>query len=420
MKKSLFKRLRGILLVSFLILTIITLDCIRRDVFTRQEDRIDLHILYTSEKRGWINSIANDFSPWFQSRNPGLDVRLRFEVTGTRTSMISILSGESKPVIWSPASSVWLPLFDYAWKQKFDTTIIDINASSTLVSSPIVIGTWESYIQDHNLSSWQDLYELSKTDLRLAHTSAQESNSGYMAVLLKIAAAANKKPQDIIMDDLENQTVQEWVRQVESAAVLYGSSTGFLAKQAANLGPSGLNVIIVYESLIMETAKDGEAEAKWGEKIVAVYPDEGTLWSDHPLVIFDATWVSEKQLLAAREFKEFLLSKERQLQAMDYGFRPGNETLLNDHDIQLKMNEVFDSDLGVSINITVPRFGVPSSGEVLDRIPDVWVKTRAETLDSQKDSDYFQVNYNYSPLLVISSLIILTSVYKKRRDKHDY
>jgi hypothetical protein len=224
-------KLPTIITVVLLISSLIALDVIRQAQFRGDKDEIVLKVLYTSEKKGWINSIAPDFPEWFAERNPGKTVRLQFEVQGTRTSMLSILSGESKPTIWSPAAAVWIPLFDWAWEKKFGGSVLDLSQIKSLVASPIVLGTWQSYREENNFTSLTDLYDLAEDNLKLAHTSAQESNSGFMAVLLEITAASGKTPDNIELADLQNTTIQDWLEKVESKAVLYGTSTGFLAKQ---------------------------------------------------------------------------------------------------------------------------------------------------------------------------------------------
>ncbi|MHA2357298.1 MAG: extracellular solute-binding protein [Candidatus Heimdallarchaeaceae archaeon] len=413
------KKIPTIVFIGILILSIIVLDVFRQLQFTGRKDEIVLSVLYTSEKKGWINSIADDFPDWFSERNPGQKVRLQFEVQGTRTSMLSILSGESKPTVWSPAATVWIPLLDWSWRNKFDSIILDFNQVKSLVASPIILGTWQSYQEDNNFTSWADLYDLADTDLKLAHTSAQESNSGYMAVLLEITAASGKTPDQILFSDLQDTTIQSWLEKVESRAVLYGTSTGFLAKQAVQLGPSAINVMIIYENLIIETAKDGEAFAKWGDNLTAVYPEEGTLWSDHPFVILNATWVSPEETYAATEFEKFLLSKEKQLQAIPFGFRPGNESIINDTDIVAEMEEVFNPKNGVKLDLTIPRFDVPTDGEVLDRIPDLWLKTRATTIERDDDSEYWQVGFEpiFMIPLMLGTLVFVAFIVKKRRKR---
>ncbi|MHA1346790.1 MAG: substrate-binding domain-containing protein [Candidatus Heimdallarchaeaceae archaeon] len=412
-------KLPTIITVVLLISSLVTLDIIRQAQFRGDKDEIVLKVLYTSEKKGWINSVAPNFPEWFAERNPGRSVRLQFEVQGTRTSMLSLLSGESKPTIWSPAAAVWIPLFDWAWEKKFGESILDLNQIKSLVASPIVLGTWQSFREENNFTALADLYDLADDNLKLAHTSAQESNSGYMAVLLEITGASGKTPDNIELADLQNTTIQDWLEKVESKAVLYGTSTGFLAKQAVQLGPSAINVIILYENLIIETARDGEAFAKWGDNIVAVYPEEGTLWSDHPLAILNASWITPDETFAASEFETYLLSKEIQKVSIPFGFRPGNETIKDDPDVITEMEKIFKPENGVQLNISIPRFNVPTDGEVLDRIPDLWLKTRATSLETNEDSEYWQAGLE--PILLVpimlTSLVILTAIYKRRRRK---
>ncbi len=412
------RKVPTIVFIIILILSIIALDVVRQVQFGGNKDDIVLSVLYTSEKKGWINSIAPDFPDWFAQRNPGLTVRLQFEVQGTRTSMLSILAGESKPTIWSPAAMIWVPLLDWAWDRKFGTEILDFGQVKSLVASPIIIGTWQSYRDENNFTSWADLYDLADTELKLAHTSAQESNSGYMAVLLEITAASGKQPDEITLEDLQNTTIQAWLEKVESKAVLYGTSTGFLAKQAVQLGPSAINAMILYENLIIETAKDGEAFSKWGDNLVAIYPEEGTLWSDHPMAILNASWVTPEERFAAQEFEAFLLSKENQQKAIPFGFRPGNETLVNDTDVISEMQNVFNPENGVSLNLTIPRFDVPTDGEILDRVPDLWLKTRATTLEQANYSEYWQLGMNPFAYfsLIFGVLVILVVIRKRRRE----
>ena len=81
------------------------------------------------------------------------------------------------------------------------------------------------------------------------------------------------------------------------------------------------------------------------------------------------------------------------------------------------MQQVFKPENGVSLNLTIPRFDVPTDGEVLDRVPDLWLKTRATTLEKDEDSDYWQIGMN--PILYVSlifgTLVVLVVVRKRRR-----
>ena len=58
--------------------------------------------------------------------------------------------------------------------------------------------------------------------------------------------------------------------------------------------------------------------------LVAVYPKEGTLYADNPLIVLDAPWVSADEAAAAKRFVTFATQKANQEQVLRDGFRPGN------------------------------------------------------------------------------------------------
>ncbi len=330
-----------------------------------------LTMAYGSEKRGWIEEVAPLFREWWAVHHPDIGIRLVFTPMGSRESMIQIFTGQMQPVIWSPASSVWIPLLNWLWEKEYGTKIVT-SWNSTVVS-PVVIATWKSYAVQHNITSVADLYRLAAepdSGLKYAHTNPLLSNSGFSAMLMEVAAAAHKPAQNLTLDDLANSTVKDLVATLESKAVYYGKSTGFLSSQMIEEGPEGLTVVFIYENLVIEKNLAGEPQARWNDSLVAIYPKDGVVLSDHPFAILNAPWVSQKEAEAAREFVKFLLSPEAQSLASKHGFRPAIAGITPDPDIFNETNGVkFDPNL----NILIP----PSNGEVLWRLPDVWMATKA-------------------------------------------
>ncbi len=375
------KKKRGHVVVYLLILLmfITFLDIARTSSTVTSGEEVSFYFLYGSEKKGWIEEVTPLFEKEFESRHPDMKIKMIPKAMGSRESMIQILTGKAKPIVWSPAASIWIPLFKYLWSKAYGNNIIyNKDNISALVKSPVILGSWEKYLDSHELKGFQDLYNLAEGDLKFAHTSPQLSNSGFMTMILEVAAAAGKEPKNLTMSDLENKTVQEWIKKIESKSVFYGSSTGFLARMAGEQGPEAVNVIVVYENLIIEENLKG-IEQKWGQKLVAVYPEEGTLMTDHPYVILNGSWISDDQLLIAKEYLKFLLSPEIQQLAIDYGFRPVRTDIFNDPSVIEKFNEVFNPNNGVVANLTIKELEPPEEGQVLERIPDVWVATKAST-----------------------------------------
>ncbi|MCD6263229.1 substrate-binding domain-containing protein [Candidatus Bathyarchaeota archaeon] len=369
-RRKRLRRFRNLALLSLLLILAVLL--ILPSIPTSEGNVIVLTMVYGSEKRGWIEAVTPLFQEWWSEHHPNRTLEIHFIALGSRESMNQIILGEIKPVIWSPASSVWIPLANYMWREEYGSKRVLVESWRPLVASPVVIATWERYAEEHNITGWDSVHRLAispDSDLKFAHTDPQLSNSGFMALLMEVSAAAGCPTQNLTYEDLLREDVRLWLRGIEGRSVMYGESTGFLADQATSSGPSGLNVFIAYENLIIEKNRQGEPMARWGQRLVAVYPEEGILMSDHPFCILNAPWVSEEQREAAEEFYNFLVLPEIQRIAMEHGFRPVNPEVDLDP-------EIFSVENGVSAEIPSPILEAPEDGRVLQSITDLWLISR--------------------------------------------
>ena len=83
------------------------------------------------------------------------------------------------------------------------------------------------------------------------------------------------------------------------------------------------------------------------------------------------------------------------------------------------MEGVFKPENGVQLNLSIPKFDVPTEGEVLDRIPDIWLKTRATTLEREENPEYWQLGFeSWSVFPVMFVVLCITSYIYRRRRKH--
>jgi Ca-activated chloride channel homolog len=58
--------------------------------------------------------------------------------------------------------------------------------------------------------------------------------------------------------------------------------------------------------------------------LVAIYPKEGTLYSDNPFFVLDAPWVTDEQREGAKVFEAFVQEPDNQRRVLEFNFRPGN------------------------------------------------------------------------------------------------
>ena len=328
-------------------------------------ERIDLVFLYTSEKDGWIKSVKPLFEKWFYEKY-GVKVNLVLYVTGSHESVDLILHGSVKPAVWSPASSIWIPFFEKKWRELHGDNIV--SDWYPLVLSPVVLVGWEDTLDEYGVTGFRTLYLLDKkgVDYKYGHPDPMLSNGGVIALLMEFCEALNKTPDQLTPEDLRSPAAINFVKAIERHAVYYGKSTGFFGSWAADNGPDAITFFAVYENVVIENYP--KAKSRWGRGIRAVYPRIGVVYSDHPLVILNASWVGVWERTAALELLNFLLKPEIQEMAVKHGFRPVNPLVSLD-------KEVFGPENGVRYKVPV-RALKPPSGDVLETLFEVWVLVR--------------------------------------------
>jgi Ca-activated chloride channel family protein len=335
-----------------------------------REDAIHISIVYSSEKASWMTIAYSNFINQWEINNPDVKIKIDMHPYGSSDSIISILNGEIFPTIWSPASSIWLPFLNTKWSELTgEASIVDFNETIRIIYSPIVIATWESFNHTYNIKGFSDLHNLNlnpSIDVKMAHTDPRLSNSGFMSVIMAVSAASGTTSENLTMNDLTNTNYQQWLKDFESSAIMYGKSTGFLASYMKTQGPSELNVAFLYENLIRDISSTAE-----GGKIIAIYPEEGTLYSDHPFCILNANWITPDQRMVANAFLDYLNQTSTIESAMEYGFRPIDTSIPLDP-------EVFNyENNGIAFEINVPELNAPKDGTVLLKIPDLWLLCKA-------------------------------------------
>jgi Ca-activated chloride channel family protein len=358
------------ILIGFLVFSVVS-TLYSRVGFRYGEDGVPTEItfdfLYTSEKQKWIEEVTPKFTEWFEARF-GIAVDVRLIVTGTHDSLNRILDGSERPTVWSPASSIWIPYMNTKWRSVTGNDYDIALDWVPLVLSPVVLASWGSISEQYNVSGFMDLYHLINdgVDFRFGHPDPLLSNGGTMTVVLEFAEAASKRPEDLVVEDLTNETVIEIVKTIESKSIYYGKSTGFFGAWAADNGPSAIQFFGIYENVVLDNSY--RALQIWDDPLVALYPERGTLMADHPFVILNGTWVNSWQRFAAGQYQFFLLQLENQELAEEHGFRPAISSVpLNE--------ELFNPLNGVQYEIDVPILK-PLKGEVMEAIFTAWVKVR--------------------------------------------
>lgn len=340
--------------------------------------RVNISMVYGSEKEDWLVPLVDAFNAARYKTESGAIIHVEATPMGSIESAREINNGMLQPTIWSPASSIYLPVANAEWRQNHAEDLFT-GTPKDLVLSPIVIAMWKPMAEalgwpDKELG-WADIGEMSFSEegwaafgypewgnFKFGHTHPEYSNSGICAVIASTYAGADKQ-RDLTLEDLQDEDTINFLASVEKSIIHYGSSTGFFAQRMFERGPSYLSAAVMYENLVVYQENKRLSGESQQLPVVAIYPKEGTFWSNHPYVILDASWVGDEQREAAEIFEDFLLDEPQQLSAIDFGFRPA--------DPAIPLTTPLDENHGVDIRQPQTVLEVPEA-EVIRGIEALW------------------------------------------------
>ncbi len=335
-----------------------------------------LTMVYSSEKKGWIEDLVVPFKQWYYQQT-NRTVSVSFRSMGSREMVTAIQTGEIKPILWSPASSLEVSLCNTE-----NPGIINFSKVYNFIYSPTVIGTWNE-TPYASINGFADLrtFAMAPGDLRFAHTDPRLSNSGYTSMIMQIAAyfnfstgafynASRITVANITGPESINEAMANWLRGIEQEADYYGKSTGYLAEKAK----TDYDVFYVYESNIVDLNRDPTLT----KKAIAIYPTEGFYLNDHPFCVLDGDWVSPHDKTVASYYIQFLGLNSSISRAFSRGFRPTNPDILGNATYNQEFLNYFNEDYGVAYDLPKVFHGVPQESLVLQYVPDVWLVVRAD------------------------------------------
>jgi Ca-activated chloride channel family protein len=293
-----------------------------------------LEVLFSSSdgKKGWVDGVVKEFNAKNVEVN-GQTVVVKAKHMRSGESRQAVLAGKEKPTLWSPAGRSWIELMNKDWQIREKKPFVE-NVHDTVVTA-LIIATWEPMARalgwPEKPIGWADLQKVATDpkgwaafghpewgEFRFGHSHPDYSNSAMLSVLSLIYAASGKTA-GLTSEDMKNPKVVAAVKAIEHAIVHYGESSSWLTEKLCTRGPSYLSAVTIYESSVVK------ANDKFPKKpfpLVAIYPREGTFWETHPAGIVNADWVTADQREGAKRFLDFLLSREQQAKAPEFGFRP--------------------------------------------------------------------------------------------------
>ena len=292
------------------------------------EDALKLSFAYSPEKEKLLLPLIKKFNEK-QEKVEGRPVFVEGENVASGEAETKIARGQLRPVAWSPASSLWGRLLDY----EADKPLAAADNPS-IVRTPLVIAMWEPFAKalgwPRKKIGFAQIIRLARSGrgfpgypqygkFKLVHTNPDFSTSGLSAVVAEYYAATGKK-EGLTARDVTASNARAEVKDIERSIVHYGDTTLFIADQMRKGGPGYASAVAMEEATLLDFNRHRGSQPR----LIALYPPEGTFYSDNPFIVLDAPWVSGGEKKGAEAFRRFLADEITPELAARYGFRPSD------------------------------------------------------------------------------------------------
>ncbi len=365
-------------------------------------------IIYAPESDLYMPKIIEDFNTAYRNNTDPFTgealadgapiIFVRGEPGSSGTIMQAIVNAVTapgnanvaQPTIFQPSVSHWLSLANFLSRED----IFDLTEITPTANAPVVMAIWESRlnaIQEtvgydeigweeildvlNSENGWQDYgIEGGRRTVYYGHTDPFISSTALSTLIAEFYASARANGftgRRLTVDEVRDEDVRDGVRQIESLIRHYSSRTTEFKNYIAQ-GPDYLDFVALEENDLIAINR-GQTDTEPPEKLVALYPKEGTFWHEHPFGIVNADWVTEEQQAAARVFTDYMLTAENQEYIMGFGFRPVNP------DVELGFP--FEEQYGVTPEGPATVLDVPEP-DVIAAIQESWafVKKQADIM----------------------------------------
>ena len=341
-----------------------------------------LTVAYSPEKAALMRTLADKFNAQKQ-KTPDRQAMAVQLVEVTPEEMVNqALAGSGGFQALTPDSSLWLDQLNNRWAQSQATEPGAIEPRLTgapvrFAISPIVIAAWEDAAQalgwPQTPVSWQAIQAKAQgdKDFTWSHPSTAYA-SGLLATLAEFYAGAGVQ-RGLTAAMAQDQKTLDFVQNIEKTVKFYGEGELAAMKRAAEDGPQGLDAFVVSEQLVTAFNTGAFSNGKPADKLVALYPAEGTLWADHPLALLETADVTSNQRRTFQAFREFLATPDAQAVILQAGYRPADLTIPLDSPGSplTKENGVDASQPQTTLQLPTP--------DVVQVVQNVWALTKRKT-----------------------------------------
>ena len=321
-------------------------DCTKVDVAASPE-KVDL-----------LTALAGEFNDSDDADVGGKCARVRIARKSSGAAATALAEGwdeaveGERPVIWSPASSAWGAVLNQRLGDKKQAAIAPPNPVPFMVTPLVIamprpmatalgwpatpIGFSDLLALAQDPQGWAGKGHPEWGAFKLGKTNPNFSTSALSATVAQYYAAVGKT-RDLSLEDLDRPDVAAFTKGVESAVVHYGDITNTFLDNWYRNDTRGTALTYVSAAAVEEKSvidynrgnpdgilQPGERPKPPRVPLVAIYPKDGTLFSDNPFFVLNASWVSPAQKAAAAKFTTYVQRPAAQRRVLQFGFRPGN------------------------------------------------------------------------------------------------
>ncbi len=270
-----------------------------------------LELAYSPEKEALVQDVVSRFNRAGLKTPSGKPMSINATKIDPADIVDAARAGRFNVI--SPDSSVWLSQIDAGLDRPL------IGETVRYAVTPVVVAMWTDVAASLGYPkpiSWQDILAKAKGDpnFHWSHPSTSTA-SGMLATLAEFYAGAHKT-RGLTETDVKDRATLDYVAALEKTVRYYGEGEQATIDQVLAKGKGYLDAFVVSERMVVYF------NSKSATKLVAIYPEEGTLWQDNPLTLLEQPGLTDDQRLAFRRLRDYVLSPEIQKLVLQYGYRP--------------------------------------------------------------------------------------------------
>ncbi|MFN8465074.1 MAG: VWA domain-containing protein [Caldilineaceae bacterium] len=281
-------------------------------------------------------SELRDIEPLLDQIKADTGIELDLQYTGTLDGAEKLINGAQVDMAWF-SHAKYLTLLDAVNSR--------VRGQEKIMLSPVVMGVKESKARawgwlDNPNVTWKDIADKAAAgELHYAMTNPAASNSGFTA-LVGVASALAGTGDALRVEDINTEALRRFF----SGQALTAGSSGWLA-DAYVADQDRLDGMINYESVLLNLNQGNTLH----EKLYLVYPKEGIITADYPLLLINPDKREQYDKLVA-----YLRSPKMQQKLME-------TTLRRPVDPQIKLSSVFPQQLLLELPF-------PDNAAVIDQL----------------------------------------------------